>query len=274
MALVPRADDSNVPYYRNPTNGLIYAGGGDDVNCTLSVCPVELTVYGYRPTLPGSITLIVLYALCMMIQIGLGVRYRAWTYMSAMVLGCLDEILGYVGRILYYHNPWGQTGFIMQIVLITIGPVFFSAAIYVMIAKIVTYISVSVSRFDPKWFYYFFIPFDIISLILQAAGGAISSTSNGGDSSGVNIALAGLSIQVITLFVFTVLCIDYAIRSRSLWTAQTLSTSFKIMVPFLTLATILIFIRCCYRIYELHQGYDRNSTALRDEKLFNALEAS
>lgn len=48
-----------------------------------------------------------------------------------MVLGCIDEILGYVGRILYWQNPWAKGGFIMQIVLITIGPVFFSAVIYV-----------------------------------------------------------------------------------------------------------------------------------------------
>lgn len=51
-----------------------------------------------------------------------------------MVSGCIDEILGYVGRILYWQDPWGKAGFIMQIVLITIGPVFFAAAIYALLA--------------------------------------------------------------------------------------------------------------------------------------------
>lgn len=69
------------------------------------------------------------------IQVILGFRYRKWWFMGCMIAGCLDEILGYVGRILYWANPWAKTGFIMQIVTITIGPVFFSAAIYVLLSQ-------------------------------------------------------------------------------------------------------------------------------------------
>lgn len=70
--------------------------------------------------------------------------------MTAMLLGCVTEIIGYIGRILYYDNPWNDTGFIMQIghlfctcsevdltycpVLIIIGPVFFLATIFVLLA--------------------------------------------------------------------------------------------------------------------------------------------
>lgn len=40
----------------------------------------------------------------------------------------------------------------------------------------------------------------------------------------------------------------------------------------LALATVFILIRCCYRVYELSEGYSRDSEALRDEPLFIALE--
>lgn len=116
-------------------NGTFWYAGGDYNNCTISVCPVTLSVYGYRPSLAASGTLIALYAIFMTIQIALGFKYKTWWFMYCMVLGCIDEILGYAGRILYYQDPWGQTGFIMQIVLITIGPVFFSGAIYVLLSK-------------------------------------------------------------------------------------------------------------------------------------------
>jgi len=96
-------------------DGRYYVAGGDLSNCTIAVCPVELSVYGYRPTLPGSIALIALYGICALVQVVLGWRYKTWGFMVAMLLGCVDEILGYVGRILYYQNPWGETGFIMQI---------------------------------------------------------------------------------------------------------------------------------------------------------------
>jgi hypothetical protein len=135
------------------------------------------------------------------------------------------------------------------------------------------YLSPKHSRFAPKWFIWTFIPFDIVSLILQAIGGAMSSTSDGASSAGVNIALAGLCIQVITLFVFCVLVVDYLIRSRSVWMKAQLPTRFKVFCSALALATILILIRCAYRIYELSEGYSRDSTALRDEGLFIGLES-
>ena len=96
-------------------NGSIYAAGGDNVNCTLSVCPVEASVYGYRASLPFSSLLIALYALVMIAQFAMGYIYKSWGFMAAMVLGCLVEILGYVGRIMMWNNPWTQSGFIMQI---------------------------------------------------------------------------------------------------------------------------------------------------------------
>ena len=101
----------------------------------------------------------------------------------------------------------------------------------------------------------------------------MSSSSNGKSDSGVNIALAGLAIQVATLAAFSALCIDYFILSRSVWMSTRWPTRFLVFVSFLVSATILILIRCCYRVYELSEGYSRTSSALRDEGLFIALES-
>lgn len=136
------------------------------------------------------------------------------------------------------------------------------------------FISVKASRLRPKLFYYIFIPCDIVSLVLQAAGGALSSTSNGSSDVGVNIALAGLGFQVFTLAVFTGLCVDYAHHSRSVWHCIRLSRRFLVFLTSLGLATTLIFVRCCYRLYELNGGYSRDSKALRDQDLFIALESA
>jgi len=100
--------------YTSP-NGTYYLAGGNDANCTVSVCHIDLSIYGYRPSIGASGTFIALYAVCMIVQIVLRWRYRTWGFMAAMVLGCVDEILGYAGRILLWQNPWGHSGFIMQI---------------------------------------------------------------------------------------------------------------------------------------------------------------
>ena len=101
----------------------------------------------------------------------------------------------------------------------------------------------------------------------------MSSTSNGKSTSGVNIALAGLAFQVATLVVFSAFATDYVIRSRSVWTSVRWPREFQIFIGFLIAATTLILIRCSYRVYELSQGYSRDSVALRDQPLFIGLES-
>ena len=108
---------ANAPKFIAP-NGIVYISGGKFANCTLSACPVEQSVYGYRPSLGASGAFIALYGVCMIIQTFLGLRFRMFGYMAAMVLGCIDEILGYAGRIMLWKNPWDHSGFIMQIGLL------------------------------------------------------------------------------------------------------------------------------------------------------------
>jgi hypothetical protein len=117
----------------DPPNGLIVFG--PDANCTLDLCPLEWSVYKYRPSLAANVIFIVLYALAMGIHIFLGIRWRTWFYMIFMILGCLFEIIGYIGRLLMYSNPFSFPGFMIQIVFITSGPVFYTAAVYVTLSK-------------------------------------------------------------------------------------------------------------------------------------------
>jgi hypothetical protein len=137
----------------------------------------------------------------------------------------------------------------------------------------VNYISIDHARFKPGYASYIFITCDFISLILQAVGGAMSSTSNGSSTAGVDIALAGLGFQVVTLVVFSALVIDYGIRSRYIWNTIGITKRFVILVIACDSATILILMRCCYRVYELNQGYQQTSAALRDQPLFIGFEA-
>lgn len=86
------------------------------------------------------------------------------------------------------------------------------------------------------------------------------------------MALAGLSFQVITLVVFIGLAADYAIRFRRSTTVpkSPMSGEFKIFVAFMSLAILLILIRCAYRIDELSDGY--SGPLIHDEGLFIGLE--
>lgn len=136
----------------------------------------------------------------------------------------------------------------------------------------ILYLGPQHARFAPKLYYWIFIPCDILSLVLQAVGGALSSSSSGGSKTAVYVSIAGLSFQVFTLCVFIGLAIDYGVRwSRARQQPTTpLTRSFKIFVSFLSLSIVLILIRCAYRIDELSDGY--NGPLIHDEGLFIALE--
>ncbi|KAL9622429.1 MAG: hypothetical protein Q9160_003274 [Pyrenula sp. 1 TL-2023] len=248
-----------------------YIAYGPEANCTVTLCPISRSIYQYRPSLPANSIFIALFGITLIVHILQGLRYKTTWFLSCMVFGCIMEVIGYGGRIMLYINPFSFAGFIMQIACITFAPAFFAAAIYFTLSKIVCYLDLSISRLPPKAYYYIFIPCDIISIVLQAAGGGLSSDSRGASEMGVNIAIAGLSFQVFTLVVFLGLAGDYAVRYwRSSTKKRVLPKEFKIFVCFLSLAFLLILVRCIYRIDELSEGY--SGPLIHNEGLFIALE--
>ncbi|KAG9731184.1 RTA1-domain-containing protein, partial [Aureobasidium melanogenum] len=249
------------------------AGWGE---CNLRECSVEQSIFQYRPNLAANSFFIALFGISGIIHAIQGIWYKQRTFAILMVLGCICEMIGYGGRIIMYDDPWSFDGFIMQIVCITIAPVFMTAAIYVTLYRSIIQLSPSSASFKPALYYQIFIPCDIISLVLQAVGGAMSSQSNGSSQAGVDIGLAGLAFQVFTLLFFIILAVQYAFRyrkDRKSGRAKSagLDGRFKLFLICLSLSLVLIFIRCAYRIYELSDGY--GGSALHDQGLFIALES-
>lgn len=63
-------------------------------------CTIEGTLYGYYPSLGANAFFAAFFALCFIVQLVQGIRYKTWTYMIALCLGCLGEAVGYGGRIM------------------------------------------------------------------------------------------------------------------------------------------------------------------------------
>lgn len=84
---------------------------GDD--CTLEICSLEYATIQYQPNLAGNILFIAIFALCLVVQIPLGWRYRTWGFFVAMFGGLILEIVGYVGRVQMHYDPFNFNNFIM-----------------------------------------------------------------------------------------------------------------------------------------------------------------
>jgi hypothetical protein len=87
---------------------------GPNTNCTINLCPVDTSALAYRPSLAASGTFIGLFALAMVIHVSQGIYWKTWGFMVAMLLGCVDEIIGYSGRIMLYYNPFSFGGFLIN----------------------------------------------------------------------------------------------------------------------------------------------------------------
>ena len=88
---------------------------GPSANCTLDLCPVEASIFGYRPSIAANATFIAIFGLLLAVHIVQGVWFRTWGYMVTLAAGCILQIIGYVGRILLHDNPFGFNPFLIQI---------------------------------------------------------------------------------------------------------------------------------------------------------------
>ncbi|KAF2637508.1 RTA1-domain-containing protein [Massarina eburnea CBS 473.64] len=243
------------------------------------LCPVEATIYGYTPSLGWNAFFAVFFGVSALIHLGLGIRYKTWTYMIGVGLGCLAECGGYYGRLMINNNPWDNTGFQVQVVLLIFAPSFLAAGIYLTLKHIVIHIGEPWSRLRPIFYTYIFIACDLTSLVGQSAGGALAAM--GSDKAtidlGTNLMLAGIIWQVIVLVVFGYLVAEYAFRTyrrKAILSPEAMDIisdgRFRLFASGVFIAYFTIFIRCVYRIPELSDGW--GSEMMRREPEFIGLE--
>lgn len=195
---------------------------------------------------------------------------RGHGFNAAMMLGVACETLGYAGRILSWNNPWEEDPFLLQVCSLTIGPAFLAAGIYLCLRCVVRVFGTDNSRIAPEWYARVFIPCDLVSLVLQAAGGGLAAVANQrweSTETGDKVMIAGLAFQVFTMFVFMLVAGDFAIRTwrrrrrrladgdaavlshlRSSW-------KFRFFLGALAVSTVCIFWRSVFRVAELSGGW-------------------
>jgi hypothetical protein len=222
--------------------------------------------------------------------------------MFCMLCGLVLEVVGYAGRLMSHHDPFRQSPFLIYIICLTVGPAFFSAAVYLCFARIVVVYGEANSRFAPRVYTITFVVFDILSLVLQGAGGGIAAIAERGSKQmykGIHVMIGGLVWQVVSLMLFMLMSVDFALRTKKnaggrnlalqgltvslKWKAflcgnahpvypyHVMQLTFSIPVG-LALATITIFARCIYRVVELNAGFD--SRLANEEVTFMVLEGA
>ncbi|RAL00055.1 RTA1 domain-containing protein [Aspergillus ibericus CBS 121593] len=248
------------------------------------------TSYGYVPSLTAASTFVALFGVSMLGHAIQMVWFRTW-WCSVFSLGCLVEILGWAARIWSAKCPYAQTPYLMQITTLIIVLTFFTAGIYVLLARFICIFGLQSSILSPKLYLWIFCTCDIISLVVQAAGGgmassgagetaspssASSSSSSSSQSTGTHIMVGGIIFQLVAITVFVALGADFAWRvfcrevpcRRGNAHMPVVIALFSAMV----FSVLLIYIRSIYRTIELLHGW--TSSTMRNEKLLIGLDGA
>ena len=264
---------------------LIQPRSDNPLDCSevTSACPVEESIYGYRPSLPATYFFVAIFSICLIGNVAFGIRYgkATATYTLAMVLASTAAIIGNAGRIPLHDDPYNTLGFEMQICCLTVSPAFNSAAIYLVFKHVVRRFGREWSRLRPKYYTWGFITADILALIFQGSGGGIAATSGDNTSMlniGTNLMLAGIVLQVATLLVFGTMISDYLRRCKSSTSLSddaslTIKTrKFRIYAVSLPIIYLAVLIRCVYRIAEMAGGWQ--NPLMQDEIIFLVLDST
>lgn len=246
---------------------------------------------GMVPNFGFNLSMLVIWSILLAANIVL-LRYKQYWFSSAFICAAIMEVVGYSGRVWSHSDMYSGDAFLMQMASLTIAPVFTMGAIYYQLTKM---IEIYGHRFcllpSPIAYSYIFITFDVISLLVQAAGGYFASSATSDDDGGKlgsNIFIAGLASQVASMTIFMGFMghlyyrvyietrIDHSGRSKfsfNLFGIPQFEIDYLYRRKFsdlrihprrwvfhyfpyaMIVAVLTVYIRCCYRLAELVDGW-------------------
>lgn len=231
----------------------------------------EHNVYNGELSAGGNYFYTVLFALLMLFNIGMMYKLRFWWYNVTFVIGFLLQFLGYLARVLSLHRLWDIDLYLMQFVCLTISPVFLMAGLYFFLGQLIVMHGRHYSRVKPMTYAYIFVVCDVVSLIIQAAGGGIASSAvqqHELSTSGRWIMFGGVLFQVVAMTVFLVLLFFFLWK---LW-FQDLGKEAPAKIGKPSILSYLKMLLCTpssveYRRTVLERFYDTRFSELRNRKL-------
>lgn len=227
---------------------------------------------GETPSLSGNLTYTIIFALLFVLHTAWGIRYKQWWFTIAFFCGLGLEMAGFIGRSLSHSDDTIQDYFLLQIISLTIAPAFIMGGIYNLLMKFIVVHGRKFALMSPMWYSYIFIVCDIISLVVQAAGGAMASMADtkADSETGTHIMVGGMVFQIVSMSFYMILFLQFFNKVRYFNKQQYRNLEpefdpnfehvrsrklFKCFPYLVFISVVLVFIRCIYRVVELAQGW-------------------
>ncbi|KAL3420030.1 rta1 domain-containing protein [Phlyctema vagabunda] len=220
-------------------------------------------LYKYDPSFIAALAAAALFGITSLLHIWQLSKNKTW-YFIPFVIGGLFETVGYVGRIMsskQESGEWTLMPYIMQSLLILLGPSLLAASIYMVLGRIIRITGgEALSPVRVNWLTKIFVVGDVFSFLMQSSGGGMLAQADSKDKVdlGENIIVGGLIVQILFFSLFgTVAGIFHMRISRHPTTiSKSLTVPWQRELMVLYGSSLLILIRSVYRVLEYIQGSD------------------
>lgn len=216
------------------------------------------SIYRYDPSVPGMIVAIVLFALVTAHQGYIMFRHKTWYWMPFW-LGGVFEVVGYIVRIKSRDEPSEVGLYAVQTLFILLPPAMFSASLYMTLGRLLLYIDAEFTSIIPARFMTkLFVTGDVMSFLLQGAGGGLQGSSDEYRDAGKWVTIGGLVIQLLFFggYVITKSFAYHKLRKLNWRTDFPGKFKWPILIWTLYCSSVLILVRSIFRVIEYAQGYD------------------
>ncbi|KAL2838335.1 RTA1 like protein-domain-containing protein [Aspergillus pseudodeflectus] len=224
-------------------------------------------LYQYTPNLPCAIILAVVFTLTTVFHLYQRIKAHS-KYFNPFIVGGIFQIIGYGARAGSHFHTDSTLLYAIQSLLILLAPTLYAASIYTVLGRIITFLHGEHLSYIPvKWMTKVFVAGDVLSFILQAAGGGImTSGSETTVKIGEWVIVAGLCVQLVFFGAFVITSLIFHIRiirrptteserpmtkRGSIWPRDWRGLLFACYS-----ASVFILIRSVYRLVEFVQGND------------------
>ncbi|KAG9254346.1 RTA1 like protein-domain-containing protein [Emericellopsis atlantica] len=226
-------------------------------------------LYHYDPSLAAAIIFTLFFAIASIRHFQILFRKKTWFFIPFLV-GCCLECIGYGMRAWSAKQTpdWTLMPYILQNLLILLGPTLFAASIYMLLGRIIRHLDAEqFSVISPRWLTKIFLLGDVISIFGQGGGGGLMAASDSESTSnlGNTIILLGLGVQVTFFSGFMIVMATFHRRIASLPTtkARGTLTRWKTVIWVTYIVSLLILVRSVFRMIEYAQG--NNGSLLQKE---------
>lgn len=143
-------------------------------------------------------------------------------------------------------------------ILVLVAPSVFAASIYMCLGRLIQLTDGEKhSVIRARWLTKIFVVGDVISFLMQGAGGGIMASGTlQAMTTGENIIIAGLVVQILFFSCFVVVAGIWHWRILRVPTGKSMETEglWKKSIYSLYAGSVLIWIRCVFRLIEYAQG--------------------